>query len=89
MTKSELNDLYFATYSMPRPKGWYESAPVGRYWRAALVLFFNYGFDTGTIWKSVPWHEPLLWRHVFWDANSPDREVKEQSRWGWLYYLAG
>ena len=24
--------------------------PVGRYWRAALVVFFNYGVDTGTVW---------------------------------------
>ena len=60
--------------------------PVGRYWRAALVTFFNYGVDTGTVWKSAPFHEPILWRHVSWKRQSPDREVKEQSRWGWLFY---
>jgi integrase len=59
---------------------------VGRYWRAALVVFFNYGVDTGTVWKSAPFHEPILWRHVTWDHESPDREVKERSRWGWLFY---
>jgi hypothetical protein len=60
--------------------------PVGRYWRAALVFFFNYGLDTGTIWKSIPWHEPIRWRNVCWNRHALDREVKEQCRWGWLFY---
>ena len=46
----------------------------------------NYGLDTGTVWKSIPAHEPVRWRHVCWQAESPDREVKERSRWGWLFY---
>jgi hypothetical protein len=86
LTKAELNALYFATHRMPRPKGWDGPFPVGRYWRAALVLFFNYGVDTGTVWKSTPAHEPILWRHVSWGHQSPDREVKEICRWGWLFY---
>lgn len=87
LTKAEINALYFATHKMSRPHGWKGSViPVGRYWRAALVMFFNYGMDTGTVWKSAPFHEPILWRHVSWNRQSPDREVKEQSRWGWLFY---
>jgi integrase len=86
LTKTEINALYFATHQMTRPRGWDAPSPVGRYWRSALVVFFNYGLDTGTIWKSAPLHEPILWRHVSWDRRSPDREVKEQSRWGWLFY---
>jgi integrase len=86
LTKAELNALYFATHQMRRPKGWDELLPVGQYWRAALVLFFNYGFDTGTVWKSTLSHEPILWRHVSWSHQSPDRDTKETSRWGWLYY---
>ena len=86
LTKAELNALYFATYQMRRPRGWDHPEPVGRYWRAALVLFFNYGLDTGTVWKSIPWHEPIRWRNVFWDRHAPDREVKEECRWGWLFY---
>ena len=49
---------------MPQPRGWDGPVPVGRYWRAALVVFFNYGVDTGAEWKSVPGQEPILWRHV-------------------------
>jgi integrase len=86
LTKAELNALYFATYQMKRPRGWSESHPVGRYWRCALVLLYNYGLDTGTIWKSTPSHEPILWRHVCWEKQSPDRDVKQQSPWGWLFY---
>lgn len=86
LTKAEINALYFATHQMAQPKGWNTPFPVGRYWRAALVVFFNYGVDTGTIWKSAPFHEPILWRHIFWGRQSPDREIKEQSPWGWFFY---
>jgi hypothetical protein len=30
--------------------------------------------------------EPILWRHVSWDKQSPDRDFKQQSPWGWLFY---
>jgi hypothetical protein len=49
-------------------------------------VFFNYGVDTVTVWKSAPFHEPILWRHETWEPQSSDREVKERSRWGWLFY---
>ena len=85
-TKAEINALYFATHRMKRPRGWNVTIPVGRYWRAALVVFFNYGVDSGTIWRTRAFHEPVLWRHVWWDRPSPDREVKEKSPWEWLFY---
>lgn len=86
LTKAEINALYFATHALKRPHCWNSPIPVGRYWRAALVLFYNYGLDTGTIWKAAACHEPILWRHVSWDRHSPDPEAKELSRWGWLFY---
>jgi hypothetical protein len=49
-------------------------------------VFFNYGVDTGIVWRSTPAHEPILWRHVIWDRKSPDCEAKERSPWGWLFY---
>ena len=42
--------------------------------------------DTGTVWKTASFHEPILWRHVSWDRQSPNRQIKEQSPWGWLFY---
>jgi integrase len=86
LTKPEINALYFATHKMERPRGWCEPIPVGKYWRSALVLFFNYGLDTGTVWKTAPFHEPVLWRHVSFEPESPNRNMKERSRWGWIYY---
>jgi site-specific recombinase XerD len=49
LTKAEINALYFATHKMGRPRGWDAPHPIGRYWRAALVVFFNYGVDTATV----------------------------------------
>ena len=66
LTKSDLNALYFATYQLPRPRGWRQPLTVGHHWRAVLVVFFNYGVDTGTVFKSASFHEPILWRHVSW-----------------------
>ena len=86
LTKQEINALYFATYQMPRPRGWNHPIPADAYWRAALVLFFNYGLDTGTVWGTKPKHEPILWRHVSWKRQSPDSQANEQSQYGWLFY---
>ncbi len=86
LTKPELNALYFATHQLKRPRGWNQTFSIGGYWRAALVVFFNYGVDTGTAWKTLPFHEPILWRHISWDRRSPDREIKELCPWGWLFY---
>lgn len=86
LTKSELNALYFATYEMKRPRGWDAPFSIGKYWRCALVLFFNYGLDTGTLWPSKLDHEPILWKHVSWDsmpnyfdptASRPDQQNSE------------
>jgi len=86
LTKRELNALYFATYKMQRPRGWTNPIHVGRYWRAALVMFFNYGLDSGTVWGTTCSHEPILWRHVHWNRTAPSREIKGQSKWGWFVY---
>lgn len=86
LTKAELNALYFATYQMPRPRGWNHPFDVGRYWRSALVLFFNYGFDTGTVWKWKPVHQPILWRNISWSQACPDGRGKKSSPWGWITY---
>ena len=71
---------------MRRPRGWTMYVPVGRYWRAALVVFFNYGLDSGTVWRTTSFHELVLWRHVCWSHKAPTREIKQSSRWGWLTY---
>jgi len=85
LTKPDLNALYFATHQLPRPRGWNQPLTVGHYWRAALVVFFNCGVDTGTVFRSARFHEPILWRHVSWRPEPPNGQGRE-SRYGWLYY---
>jgi integrase len=70
---------------LKRPRGWKQPFTVGHSWRAALVVFFNYGVDTGTVFKSTAFHEPILWRHISWRPEPPNGQGKD-SRYGWLYY---
>jgi hypothetical protein len=86
LTKADLNSIYFATYDMASPRDWCGPHSIGRYWRCALAMFFTYGVDTGTIWKTNSAHEPILWRHISWARESPDGQAKVQSRYGWIYY---
>lgn len=85
-TKAEINALYFATHKIKCPRGWKYPSHVWRYWRSALVVFFNYGVDTATIRQTLPFHEPILWRHISWGRQSPNRDIKEPNPWGWPYY---
>jgi hypothetical protein len=67
------------------PPGFITAWRDGHYCRAALVVFFNCGVDTGTVFKTAGFHEPILWRHVSWLHESPNGQGRE-SRYGWLYY---
>jgi hypothetical protein len=66
LTKPDLNALYFATYQLKRPRGWMQSFTVGHYWRAALVVFFNYGVDYADFpvmrSTSIAMSRALYWR---------------------------
>ena len=53
LTKAEINALYFATHRMKRPRGWALPIPVGRYWRCALVAFFNYAHRAPLAFKAI------------------------------------
>jgi hypothetical protein len=66
LTKPEINALYFATHQMKRPRGWKGTIPVGRYWRSALVEFFNYGLDTvgGITYRHYAHRAPLAFKAI-------------------------
>jgi hypothetical protein len=65
LTKPDLNAIYFATYGLEQPRGWKQPFTVGHYWRAALVVFFNYGVDTEPF-SSLP-----VFMSRFFGATSP------------------
>jgi hypothetical protein len=71
LTKAEINALYFATHKMGRPRGWDAPHPIGRYWRAALVVFFNHGVDT-------PWDLNDLRKTcaTYYDEHVPESSVE-------------
>ena len=90
LEESEINAIYWQTYSLTI-RGFKNAAvPVGAYWRAALVFFYNYGVDTGTVFPYLQRHQPLLWRHVFASPTCPDRSIKlpEEltTEFGWIHY---
>jgi hypothetical protein len=57
------------------------------YWRAALVLFFNYGFRTSELVAYRSTHCPLGWDQVTEAEETPGQDGRARSRHGWLWYL--
>ena len=91
LTKAEINALYFATHRMKNLQGWDSSMTKisNDIWRAwlpscysttALIQALSGNPDT--------FHQTeYLATWLSWDPRqSPDREIKEQSRLGWLFY---
>ena len=70
---------------MGRPRGW---EALGRWagtaHRAGDVLQLRRGHRNGLEVHAGPRADPLA--RTFWDRQSPDREAKERSPWGWLFY---
>ena len=53
----------------------------GQHWS----YFSTTEVDTGTVFRSAPFHEPILWRHIYWRPEPPNGQGRD-SRYGWLYY---
>jgi hypothetical protein len=80
LTKAEINALYFATHQMKRPRGWDSPFPVGPSLSCSSITALipgPYGSQPPSTSRSSG---------VTWDPQSPDGEVKERSRWGWLFH---
>ena len=54
-----------------------------QYWRAAVVLFFNYGFRTQELIAYENDHESLKWGQVSFEEESPASEVTNSHGWFW------
>jgi len=57
------------------------------YWRAAVALFFNYGFRTQELIRFERDHESLTWRQICYDHETPAEDGRAENRWGWLWYV--
>jgi hypothetical protein len=83
-TDEELDQLYWATYRLPQPRGWDKPHGFGQYLRAALTMFVTYGVDTQLVWPVDAWAEGLRWRNLHPPGLSPDRQFRQECEWGWL-----
>lgn len=84
LTDAELELIYWATYRLPRPRGWAGRVPFGAYWRAGLAVLITYGCDTQLLWPLDTHGEPLKWRNVHPPGLAPDRQLRHTCDHGWL-----
>lgn len=84
MTDEEVSRLYWSTFDMAKPYRWKSQQHVGVFWRAAIVLAYNYAMDTQTLFPYMADAKPLLVRHVSLDRVSPDRQSRIENDFGWL-----
>lgn len=61
--------------------------PPGIQWQTAIVLWFHYGFRTQELIQFEPDHEPLPWRQITWDAETPAQDGHARNECGWLWYV--
>lgn len=87
LTHEQLSALYQATYKLRVPRGWDRPEHIGLHWRVGLVMWFNYGVDTGTLMRFRKEHEPICWRHIEWSESPPMGTLFSQPNpWGWIFY---
>ena len=85
LTDAELESIYWATYRLPRPRGWAHELTIGHYWRAAIVFLRNYGVDTQVLFPNdCRAANPLRWRHITRERLPPGRVANVESEHGWV-----
>lgn len=85
LTYEQICQLYRACRVATWPRGLAHSPAT--YLRAAIVLFFNYGFRTQELFSLHPQMTPLLWSQISSEPESPHPDGHAKCEWGWLWYL--
>jgi integrase len=83
----EIDQIYWATFDMPNPRGWASSLPVGAYLRCGLVLFWNLALDTQTVAPCEKASEACALRRsdFFFSRRPPSRQMPIESEFGFLW----
>lgn len=56
------------------------------YWRAIVVMLYNYGFRTNDLVQTESAENPAIcWKNIVFEPESPGSEVTNQH--GWLYFV--
>jgi hypothetical protein len=83
--ESEIDRLYWATYRMRTPHRWADERSIGSLWRAALVLFYHYGFDTQLLFRrDERITEVMRWSSVCPLGLPPGRVANVNAAYGWI-----
>lgn len=57
------------------------------YWRAFVVMQFNYGQRTQELASYERAYDTLRWKQVWWDAETPAPEGSAENPHGWFFYV--
>ena len=57
------------------------------YWRAAVVLYSNFGFRTQELIAFEKTERPLTWSNISTATKTPNLEGLAHNEWGWLDYV--
>lgn len=91
LTYDQVGAIYAACDAAEWPTVDHYGAPLpfspGTYWRAFVVLQFNYGPRTQELWSYEKEYEGLTWRQVSWEAETPAQEGTAENRHGWFHYV--
>lgn len=91
LSYQEIDQLYEACElaTWPRQDGRGEDLPwpAVRYWRALIVMLFNYGCRTQELVAYERSAKPMRWRQIHWQRESPAIAGRALCDWGWLAYV--
>jgi len=59
---------------------------ASRLWRAAIVVYFNYGLRTQELMAYEGDHDGVRWSSVFWEDRTPDPDGHARNEHGWIRY---
>jgi len=91
LTYEQLDRLYESCGQLTWPDRDQAGAPLpystAEGWRAAIVLFFHYGFRTQELVRYETDHSALPWRQIAWEAETPAQDGHAENEWGWFWYV--
>lgn len=84
LTSEQVSSLYAACEHARWPRC--HSSPATA-WRAAIVMFWFYGFRTQELLAFESDHDTLTWRNISWDPECPLDGSEAINATGWLWYV--
>jgi len=84
LTHEQVDRLMQACAVSTWPANLHTAAPT--YWRAAIVLWCNYGLRTQELVRYHGRMTSLLWSDIHWQPETPHPDGQAVNEWGWLTY---